>query len=156
MTIMNQLRMWKAVRRRFLTMRVHTASCSELRNLTDRILQDIGAARPIRHTPRFSSGSRASSEAAASIKYIQGSNGISWATDLGCQNAGIAQKVEQGLSRAKMMVELHLPAPIAAMQLSVFEPLRCRKRPLRGGLSLSPVRHRAVDNKNNEGADRAK
>jgi uncharacterized protein YjiS (DUF1127 family) len=43
MTTINQLRAWKAVRRRFITQRVH--SCSELRNLSDRTLQDIGLAR---------------------------------------------------------------------------------------------------------------
>jgi uncharacterized protein YjiS (DUF1127 family) len=45
MTTMNQLRAWKAVRRRFVTQRVHAGSCSELRNLSDRALQDIGLAR---------------------------------------------------------------------------------------------------------------
>jgi uncharacterized protein YjiS (DUF1127 family) len=45
MTTMNQLRAWKAVRRRFVTVRVRKISCPELRNLSDRSLGDIGAPR---------------------------------------------------------------------------------------------------------------
>ena len=44
MTTMNQFRAWKAVRRR-LVIGVHTVSYSELRGLSDRTLQDIGAPR---------------------------------------------------------------------------------------------------------------
>jgi len=44
MTTMNQLRAWKAVRSRFF-IGVHTVSYSELRNLSDQTLQDIGAPR---------------------------------------------------------------------------------------------------------------
>lgn len=42
MTTMNQVRAWKAVRNRFF-IGVHTVSYSELGNLSDRTLQDIGA-----------------------------------------------------------------------------------------------------------------
>jgi uncharacterized protein YjiS (DUF1127 family) len=45
MTTINQVRTWKAVRRRFVTRRARTTSCWELRNLSDRTLQDIGLAR---------------------------------------------------------------------------------------------------------------
>ena len=41
---MNQLGAWKAIRRRFV-IGVHTVSNSELRGLSDRTLQDIGASR---------------------------------------------------------------------------------------------------------------
>lgn len=50
MTTMNQHRAWKAVRQRFV-IGVHTVSYSELRGLSDRTLQDIGARvneRPVR------------------------------------------------------------------------------------------------------------
>ena len=45
MVTMNQLRASKAVRQRLLTLRVDTPSCAELRNVSDRTLQDIGAPR---------------------------------------------------------------------------------------------------------------
>ena len=44
MTTMNQLRAWKAVRSRFF-IGVHTVSYLELRNLSDRTMQDIGVPR---------------------------------------------------------------------------------------------------------------
>jgi len=43
-TTMNELRAWKALRQRFF-IGVHTISCSELRNLSDRALHDMGAPR---------------------------------------------------------------------------------------------------------------